>query len=320
MKKIATIILIIIIAMYLGGCTHKTSLENGNIKVIISKDFGKEQLHDDEIPLNENTSVMEIMEENYEVETAYGGGFVNAVDGLKSGFTRNKDKRRKTDWFYYINGMLTQVGAKNYYLKPGDTIIWDYHNWSSNMYLSTIIGSYPSNFINGYEDNILNTQIKSTNAFKRESEHLSKFLKDNGLENVELADLDERELEDDNINSIVIGQFEELLQINYIKNIYKDGKRAGLFFEIQDNIKALDYQGNVSKEFKEGAVITSILKNYGSLGTLWIVTGNDDESIKNAIKILYETPEKIEGKFSVIVTEEVVNIPTDLKRPASNSQ
>jgi len=309
-KKILFIFLSVITILAFVGCAKESSLENGHIKIVISKNFGKEQLHNDIVAVKESTNVMEIMKENYEIETAYGGSFVNAIDGLKSGFTGNKEKKSKIDWFYYINGILTHVGAEDYYLKSGDTVIWDYHDWSSSMYLSSIIGAYPSNFINGYEGNILKTEILSTDGYKTERKELFSFLKSRGLKYLEEASLYGREVEDDGVNSIVIGDFKELIENNYIKTIYEDGTRAGLFFKIGDNIKILDYQGNVSKEFKKGAVITSVLKNYGALGTLWIIMGNDDDSIKKAVSILYKSPEKIEGKFSVVVTgEEIINIP-----------
>jgi len=85
-----------------------------------------------------------------------------------------------------------------------------------------------------------------------------------------------------------------------------------IYFKVGENIKALNNKGEVSKVYEKGAVITSITKGYGSnVGTLWMITGNDENSIKNAVKLLYGEPEKIKGKFSVIVAgSEILNIPT----------
>ena len=74
---------------------------------------------------------------------------------------------------------------------------------------------------------------------------------------------------------------------------------------------ALNEKGEVSCEYEKGAVITSICKGVPTeAGSIWLIAGNDVNSIKRAVKILYEEPEKITGKFSVIVeSDEVINIP-----------
>ncbi|MBF8982536.1 DUF4430 domain-containing protein [Lutibacter sp. B2] len=311
MKKIISFFLAIMFVFLCIGCNQQDSVETGKVNVIISKDFGNKELSKKNVDFSKDLSVMEVMEENFKVETAYGGGFINAIDGLKSGFTGVKDKKKK-DWFYYVNGILAQVGAEDYYLTPNDFIIWDYHDWDNNIYGSSIIGAYPMNFTNGQEGDLFKTEILHTKEYEKESQEVSTFLKKKGLENIDVKNLKEEGLENIQTNTIVIGTWEEISQIDYLKDFYKNGNKTGLFFRIEKDIQALNSKGNITDEYEKGAVITSMVKEYGVSTSIWLVTGNDEKCIKKAVKLLYETPEKIKGKFSIIVTEnEMINIPTN---------
>ncbi len=310
MKKVLIFCISIILTFSLIGCSDTDVSQNEKVNMIISKDFGNEEVYSKELDFTKDTSVMEVMEENLEIETAHGGGFISSINGLKSGFIGSKDKK-KLDWFYYINGNLAQVGADDYYLNPEDNIIWDYHDWSNEMYISSIIGAYPNNFTKGYDGNVLETEIRYSKNYEEDSNNLTKFLKEKGLESIEEKALDDKDIENDEINTVVIGNLDEVSNIKYINDIYNDEKN-GLFFNIDDNvIKALDYNKKASKEYEKGAVIAAIPKGYGGGCNLWIITGNDEKSIKNAAKILYENPEKIKGMFSAVVSDnEIINIPT----------
>ncbi|TCO71476.1 DUF4430 domain-containing protein [Marinisporobacter balticus] len=309
MKKGLFIFLCIIFICTCVGCTEKSTLENGKIEVIVSRDFGNEIVSEKAVDFSEDSNAIEVMEENFDIETAYGGGFINAIGGLKSGFTGVEDKK-KVDWFYYVNGILPEVGAQDYYLKSGDVVVWDYHDWSNNRYGSSIIGAYPINFINAHDENVLKTEITYEKNYEKESQGFASFLKEQGVKNIVFKNMDEQVLENGEINSILIGSWDALSKSDTIKGFYENGKKTGLYFKMDKNIKALNEKGEIAKEYKKGAVITSIVKEYGLSGTIWLITGNDEACIKKAIKLLYENPEKLKGKFSIIVTEdEMVNIP-----------
>jgi len=167
MKKTKLLIIFIIIIILSVGCANDEIVGEENVSILVSKDFGNKNIKDKKIKISEDTNVMELMEENFEVETAYGGGFINAIGGLKSGFTDKKSKN-KLDWFYYVNGILADIGARDYYVQSDDMIIWDYHDWSGNVYVSSIIGAYPMNFVNGNDGEILKTEIAYQENYKKE--------------------------------------------------------------------------------------------------------------------------------------------------------
>lgn len=306
MRKIFLFFISIILTFSLIGCSDNNVSQEKNVNLIVSKDFGNKEMYNEELGFEKDSSVMEIMEENLELKLEKG--FINSINGLKAEFNNKK----KLGWFYYVNGNLAQVGPKDYYINPEDSIIWDLHDWGNEIYISSIIGSYPNNFTKGYEGNVLKGEIRYSKEFKEDSENISKFLKSQGLKELEQRELDDEDIKNEKINTIVIGNWNEVSNIKYINDIYNNEK-GEMFFEIGENyIKALNYNKKVSKEYKKGAVITSIPKGYGTGSNLWIVTGNDENSIKNAAKLLYEEPEKIKGKFSVVVSgNEVLNIPVE---------
>ncbi|NPV43495.1 MAG: DUF4430 domain-containing protein [Firmicutes bacterium] len=301
---------VVLFTLTLAGCGEKTDFEYGEINIIVTKDFGNEILFNKTVRFEADKSVMDVMEENFEISTAYGGGFIASIEGLKSGFLDAKT-RRKIDWFYYVNGALAQVGAKDYYLKPNDVVIWDYYDWSGNYYISNIIGAYPYNFVNGYRGNILETEIRYEREYEEHSKKLFEFLKDKGVKDISLNELDKGISEREEVNSIIIGRWEEISKISLIKDILKEREKAGVFFNIENDLRVLNHRGEIAREFEKGAVIASISKGYDlTAGFLWLITGNDDNCIKKAARLLYEEPYKIIGKFAAVVTDdELLNLP-----------
>ncbi|MCT4604659.1 MAG: DUF4430 domain-containing protein [Marinisporobacter sp.] len=309
MKKILLFLLTLAMMCTFIGCGQEASAKNEKVEVIVSRDFGNDTLSKKDVDFSKDISVMEVMEKDFDIETAYGGGFINGINGLKSEFTGLKNKK-KVDWFYYVNGILSEVGPEDYYLEPKDLVIWDYHNWDNNIYGSSMIGAYPINFVNGHDGNIYKTEIVTMKSYEKQGAILLDYLRKQGVKAIDHVNLENGNLQDVQINSIVIGSWKELKKKKYIKDFYENGNKCGFYFKLDEGIKGLNNKGEVLKTYKKGAVITSVVKEYGGSASMWLVTGNDENCIKKATKLLYENPEKIKGKFSVIVTEkEIINIP-----------
>jgi hypothetical protein len=129
MKKFLYAFLLIMIVA-LSGCNAndqakeepaKTAEET--VTVILSKDKGAEEIGTKEVDYQEGDTVMDVMERNYEIETAFEGKFINGIDGIvpKEG--------EAYAWMYSVNGEDATVSATEYELKPGDEIHFDYQSW-----------------------------------------------------------------------------------------------------------------------------------------------------------------------------------------------
>jgi hypothetical protein len=103
--------------------------------------------HDD---VTESDTVMRALERNAEIGTRYGGGFVQSIDGLEA----HESVDRSLDWFFYVDGVEATVGAADYSLSGGESVWWDYRDWSAAMRVPAVVGSWPQPFLGGYDGRV----------------------------------------------------------------------------------------------------------------------------------------------------------------------
>ena len=138
-------LLVLLAALGAGGCGLGAGKGSGDVRVTVTADFGARRVgaaSAGRTPGSE--TVMRFLQRNFRVRTSYGGGFVQAIDGL-SGSTAGG----QVDWFYYVNGIEAGVGAADNRLHPGDRIWWDRHDWSTAMRVPAVVGSFPEPFRSG---------------------------------------------------------------------------------------------------------------------------------------------------------------------------
>ena len=83
-------------------------------------------------------SVMRATRGATEVKTAYAGAFVSSMLGLDS------DRSGARDWFFYVNGLVSSVGAKEVRLHDGDTVWWDHRFWRDLQEAPAVVGAWPA--------------------------------------------------------------------------------------------------------------------------------------------------------------------------------
>jgi hypothetical protein len=89
-------------------------------------------------------SAMEALRRKADVETIYGGRYVQAIDGVEGSLGSRRD------WFYYVNGYEADVGAADYELHDGDVVWFDYRSWAEEMRVPVVVGAFPEPFVHGY--------------------------------------------------------------------------------------------------------------------------------------------------------------------------
>lgn len=88
-------------------------------------------------------SVMDALRSVTPVETAYGGGFVRSMLG------RGSSSSPPRDWFFYVNGFESPVGARSSDLAAGDVAWWDHRDWQGMQSVRAVVGSWPEPFVSG---------------------------------------------------------------------------------------------------------------------------------------------------------------------------
>jgi Domain of unknown function (DUF4430) len=130
------------------GCGVGPGSDVGEVSLTVTRDYGAELLqpasHD---KASESDTVMRVLERSAEISTRYGGGFVSSIDGL----TETAREGHRYDWFFYVNGVESPVGAADFSLHGGESIWWDYRNWSAASRVPAVVGSWPQPLTHGYE-------------------------------------------------------------------------------------------------------------------------------------------------------------------------
>jgi Domain of unknown function (DUF4430) len=135
-------------ALAAAGCGLGPGEGVGEVSLTVTRDYGaKPVLSPVTDEASESDTVMRVLERDADISTRYGGGFVQSIEGLEA------DERfgRSLDWFFYVNGVESTVGAADYELHGGEAIWWDYRDWSSAQRVPAVVGSWPQPFLDGYD-------------------------------------------------------------------------------------------------------------------------------------------------------------------------
>jgi Domain of unknown function (DUF4430) len=127
----------------LAGCgVGEGDAPGGEATLTVTRDYGADELSEATAEPTASETVLRLLDRENEITTRYGGGFVQSIDGLSGG----SEDGRRLDWFFYVNGTESSVGAAEVEVTGGDRIWWDYHDWTNVMRVPAVVGSWPSPF------------------------------------------------------------------------------------------------------------------------------------------------------------------------------
>jgi hypothetical protein len=109
----------------------------------VTRDGGSEVILTTTVPAG--LTVLQALDREADVETRYGGRFVQAIDGIEGSLTAQQD------WFYFLNGVEPDVGAAEVRLRPGDIVWWDFRSWAEQMQAPVVVGAFPEPFLHGFD-------------------------------------------------------------------------------------------------------------------------------------------------------------------------
>ncbi len=180
------------------------NVENENVaKLIISMDFGREELLEKNVTPGQ--SVMDTLKSLVNVSTAYGGKFVVAINNISS------NPITQEDWFYYVNGILSNMGAQDYIINPGDIIRWDYHSWK-DLAVNSELMDFPAMFVHGYDSRTYSLIVAYEMEYEKNAEELYHFFKKMKV-NVSMIAIEElKESKLKNCNAVLIGNSAKIIR------------------------------------------------------------------------------------------------------------
>lgn len=143
--RIALLLAVLAGTLVLVGCGGGAgpSAADGTARLWVTRDRGASVLVDVEVPAGQ--SLLRALRAETDVETRYGGGYVQSIDGIAG------SARRHEDWFWFVNGLAGDRSASSYRLRDGDVAWWDYRDWSHDAdTLEVVAGAFPEPFLHGY--------------------------------------------------------------------------------------------------------------------------------------------------------------------------
>jgi hypothetical protein len=125
----------------LTGCGQERAGE-GSASLWVTRDRGATVLLVTRVPAG--LTAMQALDRELDVDTAYGGRFVQSIEGVEG------DVSKQRDWFWFLNGIEADVSAADYRLRPGDVEWWDFRSWRDEMREPVVVGAFPEPFLHGY--------------------------------------------------------------------------------------------------------------------------------------------------------------------------
>jgi hypothetical protein len=127
----------------LVGCGGAAGGEEGTAQLWVTRDRGAELLVDSEVEAGQ--TLMRALAGEADVETRYGGRYVQSVNGIEGSLGE------RNDWFWFVNGYEGDRSAASYTLRDGDVAWLDYRAWQREGEARVVVGAFPEPFVHGYE-------------------------------------------------------------------------------------------------------------------------------------------------------------------------
>ena len=132
----------LVVLLLLAGCGGAGG-EEGTATLWVTRDRGEELLLEAEVEAGQ--TLMRALDSEVDLETRYGGRYVQSIDGLAGSLEGQRD------WFWFVNGYEGDRSASAYRLRDGDVAWLDYRAWEREGEARVVVGAFPEPFLHGYE-------------------------------------------------------------------------------------------------------------------------------------------------------------------------
>jgi hypothetical protein len=284
--RAALALLLVLAGLTVAGCGLGAGEGGGSgASLTVSRDFGARQLgrvRRDDVPGGE--TVMRLLQRSFDVDTRYGGHFVQGIAGLDGG----RERGRPVDWFYYVNGIEAEEGAAARKLASGDRVWWDRHDWGAAMRVPAVVGSFPEPFLSGSEGKRLPVRIDCARDADEACDEVAERLRRAGVSKVSRAAFGGGAGRD--VLRILVGTWRDIRGDNATARIEAGPGVSGVFAKPDSagqTIELLDGAGARQRELGPGSGLIAATRFEDQQPT-WVVTGTDAAGLASAAAALEE--------------------------------
>ena len=290
-------------AVAAAGCGVGPGEDEGEVELTVSRDYGTRVMVSEEAQIDESDTVIRVLDRETDISTRFDGGFVHAIDGLAGSI----DDGRRSDWFFYVNGVESGRGSAEFDVGDGDRIWWDHHDWSTAMRVPAVVGDWPEPFVHGYEGERWTAGVYCGGA-RALCAQLHEELVDRGARTDAGADpasgeggsTEDAEAAGDGEIRVLVGPW-DALRADPVAGLLRFGPdRSGVFAIFSGTgddtgLTLLSPRGRVVESFGEGAGLVAALRPDEAPPT-WVVTGTDGVGVAAAAGLVGD---ELEDRFAV---------------------
>jgi hypothetical protein len=294
----AAVLLLLGLALASGGCgLGAGESADGGATLTVTRDFGVREVGSKTagaIPGGE--TVMRMLERGFDVETRYGGGFVQSINGIAGG----REDGHAVDWFYYVNGVLAEDGAAAHKLAAGDHVWWDHHDWSASSEIPAVVGAFPEPFVSGTAGKRLPVRVDCAPAAADACDEVVRRLDDAGVKAGRSA---AESFGGEALLRIKVGVWADLRRDPAVRRLEEGPRVSGVYARPDAGgrtIALLDPSGEPARSAGAGTGLIAATRLGGEAPT-WIVTGTDAAGLAAAAAQLEE--DALRDRFAAVVED-----------------
>jgi hypothetical protein len=275
----AIVAALLLAALAIAGCGLGPGDDIGSVDLSVSREFGADPVVTDAVEANESDTVMRILEGSASIETRYGGGYVRSIEGIAE-TQRDGDPY---DWFFFVDGVESPVGAAEYPLSGGERIWWDFRDWKATNHVPAVVGSWPAPFTDGYEGERHPVAVECLGGgVEAACEEVEAALEDEGVEPVEGSP--------QGAIRILVGSWAALRSDSTAAQLENGPAASGVYAAFEPGeggfrLVGLDADGAVARRFGPGAGIVAATRELEG-PPVWLVSGLTPAGVEAAAGLL----------------------------------
>jgi len=309
--RLAPLLLLLVLLGAGCGLGAAEEPESRSASLTVTRDFGGQRVgrfQAQNLPTGD--TVMRLLQRRFEVETRYGGTFVQSIDGIGGG----RSGGRVVDWFYYVNGIEADEGAAARRLFPGDRVWWDHHDWGAAMKIPAVVGSFPEPFLSGQDGKRFPVRLDCARDSRRTCDEVAERLEIAGIDKFARATISQQQ-EGETLR-IVVGRWRDVRFDLAARRIERGPRASGVFARFDPagrRLSLLDSRGRVVRSIGSGGALVAATAA-GAEPPTWVVTGTDAVGVAAAAAAL--RAELLANRFAVAIEAgRAVPLPVDTAAP-----
>lgn len=268
----------------------------GSADLRVTRDFGADELIGAglEDP-TESDTVVRFLDQNAEIETSFGGNFVDSIDGL-AGSTIDGGAE---DWFFFVNGYYSDIGAGEAVVEPDDRIWWDHRDWTEAYRVPAVVGSWPQPFLDAGLEVVVECVGGEPAPVAEACDTAVAALEGEGVE-VTREDVAEPVEHPDDLR-VLVGAYAALRSDPAARQLEDGPSVSGVYAEVAPcdvghRFEILGSDGRPRQQLSANGLVAAVRLEDDQ--PTWLVTGTGPDAVDDAAGLL--TTEALRDRYAVV--------------------